>query len=126
MDLLSGYQSENDEAVDESVSYQPKQSAPQLVVYKPTSSSNSVQKYVNLNSTLNTTVENMFESELGPINPFVGSLSNKATGNKLKVQEVFVEDHFFNESYQSFLHEGIQKPDRIKSSTNKGNKTIHT
>jgi len=130
MDFLSGYQSGSDEdgnngMVNDSSKGPslPKLSAPQLVVYKPVS---TALKNSNSNSTNeNCTVDIMHAPELGPSNPFVGSLSSKATGNKSKVEEVFVEDHFFNESYQSYLHENntsssTQKSDRIKSSNSKG------
>lgn len=110
MDFLSGYQSGDDEELPSSSSL-PKLSAPQLVVYKPNST------VLTKSANENCTAEIMLAPELGPTNPFIGSLSSKATGNKLKVQEVFVEDHFFNESYQSYLHEGAQKNNRSKSNS---------
>jgi len=57
----------------------------------------------------NGTVENLFVGEEGPINPFM-----KASGTKTgagNVQQIFIEDHFFDSSY----HEHLEKSKIVKS-----------
>ncbi len=52
----------------------------------------------------NSRVEIMLAPEQGPQNPFSGSFGHRSSRYAAgKIQEVFVEDHFFNDSYHNYL-----------------------
>ena len=114
MDLVSGYCSDGDDEIesDIQVSIPILTSAPMPVVVRGMGDINvKITKSDPAFSTMvvkNLKVEHMFASEQGPVNPFVDRQKNNVN---LKIQETFVDERFFNESYHGYLSGTAQNQD---------------
>jgi hypothetical protein len=59
----------------------------------------------------NGTIENLFAAEQGPLNPFMKASGSKSgVGN---IQEIFIEDHYFDSSYHEHLEQSKIKKSKF-------------